>query len=482
MRLSRLLAPLVLALTLGAAGAQPELSAAEAQRDLRILQRALQDLHPGLERYATPAQLAAEFDAAQAAVAQGASRGQMVLLASRIAAAVRCGHTWVSRHNQGPAVQAVVARQTLPLVLRWVEGRILVLASAVPDIPAGSEITGIDGRAPAQIAQALLPYLRADGSSDGKRLSQLDDDDNGGAMQRLFPLLFPPGDGGWRVQLADGPRSGRTVTVAPLAAAARSAALQAAGWREPARDWSLQVDGDIAVMTLPTFAFWNGNFDGQAWLATAFTRLAEQRVGRLVLDLRRNEGGNDAFGLALLAHLLKAPFTQPGGRRESAYERVPYVLARYLDTWDFGFFDRTGQVTKGPGRHWLMPDTPARVVQPAQPRFEGRVVALVGPQNSSAGFLLARDLQRAGAATLMGRPTGGNLRGLNGGQLTWLTLPASGVAVDIPLVAHFAPGDPPDAGVTPDVVVEPRFADVQAGRDPELEAARQWLRRAGPLP
>jgi hypothetical protein len=470
-----------------APAATPELSAAEAQRDLRILQRALTELHPGLYRYATPAQIEAGFSAAQAAVAQGASRAELYLLASRIAAAVRCGHTWVSRYNQGPAVQAMVSRRTLPLVLRWVEGRVLVRASAVPQVPAGSEMTAIDGHTPAQIAAALLPLLRADGSSDGKRLSQLDDDDNGGAMQRLFPLHFPPGADGWLVRLADGPgrprapgapgAGTREVPVAPMSAAERQAALQAAGWREDATDWTLRIDGDVAVMTLPTFAFWRGGFDGRAWLARSFAQLAEQGVTRLAIDLRRNEGGDDALGLALLSHLIRAPYTQPGSRRESAYERVPYVLARFLDTWDFGFFDRTGQVTRGPGRNWLMPDSPARVIEPQAPHFAGRVAALVGPQNSSAGFLLARDLQRAGAATLVGQPTGGNLRGLNGGQIAWITLPASGVGVDIPLVAHFAPGDPPDAGVAPDVPVAPRFADAQAGRDPELDAARAWLRR-----
>ena len=45
------------------------------------------------------------------------------------------------------------------------------------------------------------------------------------------------------------------------------------------------------------------------------------------------------------------------------------------------------------------------------------------------------DVQRAGAATLLGQPTGGNLRGLNSGQICWVTLPVSGVGVDIPAAA-----------------------------------------------
>jgi hypothetical protein len=462
------------------AQAQPEISADDAQRDLRILKRALTELHPGLYRYATPEQLEAEFSAAQAAVAQGASRAQVYLLASRIAAAVRCGHTWTNPSNQSPAVNAMLARQTLPLVLRFVEGRMLVAASAAPAVPVGSELLAIEGQTPEQIRAALMPYLRADGSSDGKRLAQLDDDANGGAMQRLFPLLFPPQVAGWRLRLAP---DGREVRVPVLDAAAREAALKAAGWAEPPAAWALDVQGELAVMSLPTFAFWGGQFDGKAWLDRAFAELAHRRVSRLVIDLRRNEGGDDGLGLALLGHLIRQPFTQPGGRRESAYERVPYVLARYLDTWDFSFFDRTGRVTRTEGRNWRLPDSPSRTVAPAAPAFTGRVVAVVGPQNSSAGYLIARDLKASGAAVLVGEPTGGNLRGLNGGELAWLTLPASGVAVDIPLVAHFSagnppdnpPANPPDAGVQPDVLVRPTWADAVAGRDGVMQVARSRL-------
>ena len=157
---------------------------------------------------------------------------------------------------------------------------------------------------------------------------------------------------------------------------------------------------------------------------------------------------------------------------ESAYERVPYVLARYLDTWDFNFFDRTGQVTKTDGRNWRLPDQPASRLDPATAPYAGRTLVLVGPQNSSAGFLLARDIQRSGAALLLGQPTGGTLRGLNGGQLAWIKLPASGVGVDIPLIASFAPGELPDAGVLPDITAVPRWTDAVAGVDTEMQAAR----------
>jgi hypothetical protein len=81
------------------------------------------------------------------------------------------------------------------------------------------------------------------------------------------------------------------------------------------------------------------------------------------------------------------------------------------------------------------------------------------------------------AATLVGQITGGSLRGLNGAELAWVTLPESGVAVDVPLVAWMPTREMPDAGVAPDLVVTPRFEDAAAGIDTDMGATRAAIAR-----
>ncbi len=120
-----------------------------------------------------------------------------------------------------------------------------------------------------------------------------------------------------------------------------------------------------------------------------------------------------------------------------------------------------------------------RFIQPAGQPYAGKTYALVGPENSSATFVLADLLQRSGVATLVGQATGGNQRGLNGGQLTWVTLPHSGVAVDIPLLAARYGVTTPDTSVTPDVVVQRSFAAQAAGVDQEMEAMRRLITQRG---
>ncbi len=80
----------------------------------------------------------------------------------------------------------------------------------------------------------------------------------------------------------------------------------------------------------------------------------------------------------------------------------------------------------------------------------------------------------------MGRPTGGNLRGINGGAFFFLRLPASGLELDVPLIARFPGGSPPDAGIVPDIEVRPEISDILAGRDLEMAAVRRLLTTTGP--
>lgn len=455
------------------------LSAKQANGELQLLHRALTDLHPGLYRYITAERLDAEFARAAIEVADGVDAVQMYRIASRLAAAVRCGHTWTNPLNQSDPMQArLAALPILPVHVRLLGDRLLVTASSDAAIRSNDEILGIESRSAADLVADLMSYLRADGSSDGKRRSQIDSTVDGGALDRLLPLLHPPADGYYRVRLRDPRGVVRNAAVATTTIKARESALLAAGIVPESDAWQFNLDGGVATLTLPTFSFWRGEFDWKGFLDRSFDTLAARDIKRLIIDLRQNEGGDDAIGDALLSHLIVRPHMFPASRAESAYERVPYRLARYLDTWDFDFFDRTDQVVKGDGRNWLLLEQPAdRVIVPVARPFRGRVVALVGPRMSSAGYLIARDLKATAAATLIGQTTGGNLRGLNGGQLAWITLPYSGVAVDIPLLAWMPKIAQSDRGVDPDIAVVTTVPDVIAERDVERERALVWLSR-----
>ena len=109
-------------------------------------------------------------------------------------------------------------------------------------------------------------------------------------------------------------------------------------------------------------------------------------------------------------------------------------------------------------------------------RFRGKVAVLIGPTCSSATFRFADLVQRNRLATLVGEPTGGNRRGINGGRYFFVRLPETGFEVDLPLVGYFPLSEEPDRGLDPDILVRPRLADMVAGVDPALAAAVKVVR------
>ena len=157
-RLACLLLLLIVCLIPAYAASPADLTPEQAAKELRLLKRALVELHPGLYRYQTAAQLDDEFARAQQEVAQGASPATMYRLASRISASVRCGHTWTNPLNQGERLRGVLdALPVLPLSVRVVERRLLVTASTAPAVQAFDEVLSIDGRlfAPGQHVNAV---------------------------------------------------------------------------------------------------------------------------------------------------------------------------------------------------------------------------------------------------------------------------------------------------------------------------------------
>src|SRR5688572_22505401 len=93
-----------------AAGARP----AGLAGDVRIVREALK-LHPGLYRYAGPAQIEDRLEQFEHAFVAAPSLERRYLVLSRFLASIRCGHSYCNFFNQKPAVaKSLFDRPTRP--------------------------------------------------------------------------------------------------------------------------------------------------------------------------------------------------------------------------------------------------------------------------------------------------------------------------------------------------------------------------------
>lgn len=444
--------------------------------DIELLRRAYKALHPGLYRYANPNQSAARFEALATACARPLTLSAFYRHLSVFLATIRCGHSYANFYNQKRAIQQALFDKSdrLPLSFLWLGQRMIVTADPFDTgITPGSEVLAIDGRPASDILAGLMTVARADGGNDAKRrqLMSVQGEDGYESFDVFYPLLF-------------GGRAQYSVLVVNPAGRRRTATLQAVSLEQRRatrrRDldtsgdkpvWTIERRGRRALLTMPTWAFYNTKWDWAGWLNAEIDRLVADRVPRLVVDLRNNEGGNDC-GNVLAARLLQRSTTLDTARRLVRYRQVPAALKPSLDTWDRSFDDWGEAAQRIDTRFFELtgPEHGWEQITPKGPRYEGEVVVLVGSQNSSATFGFAQLVRRERLGRLVGETTGGNRRGINGGSFYFLRLPETELEVDLPLVGIFPSTAQPDAGIVPDQMIAPTKADIMAGRDPVLSA------------
>lgn len=465
----------------GLGSATRALGASAVPADLDILERAFKALHPGLYRYSTPEVVDARFAALRRTLSASNSHPEAYLALSRFTAAVRCGHTYLNPLNQKKAIAAELfsARTAPPFLFVWRRDMMVVTSSLDPRLPRGAVVSAVNGVATGEILRRMMPLARADGSVDAKRIADLELTglERIAAFDAFLPFVAPGARETVRVEAATpDARTSRTLELGAIAPADRKALFPqpAAGGDPP---WTLAIDDGVAVLRMPTWALFDKDSKWPAWLEAAFDRLVSERARGLVIDLRGNEGGADV-GRAILSRLIERDVQLPAYRRYVRYRRVPDELLPHLETWDKSFRD-WGEAAKGPepdGFYRLVrsddDETGRDLVRSNGRRYTGRVAVLTEPANSSATFQFALAVRTLGIGELVGRPTGGNLRGINGGAFFFLQLPESGLEVDLPLIATRPDRPQPDAGLLPDVEVVNSAADIASGRDRELERAR----------
>ncbi len=444
---------------------------------MSILRRAL-DLHPGLLRYQTPAEIAARLRRLEADYVGAASLEARFLAVSAFMAEIRCGHSHCNPYNQSrKVVDGLFERPTrLPFEFCWLGSDMVVLADRGDGrLARGTTILAVNGEPAGRLLSRLMPYTRADGHNDAKRIAQLAM--RGTERYETFDLfqslLAPPEAGVFRLRYRS--PGGRTTEgdFAALTAEQRRRSrrtIGTSGASEPFWTWDMR--GRAAVLTMPSWVMYNSAWKWEEWLADRLASLGG--ASGLVIDLRDNEGGNEC-GNMILARLAARDMAFSGYRQRVRYRRTPRDLDPFLETWDESFRSIGENAQAADDGFFDLGGEPSDMIAAEGPRLTLPVAALVGPVCSSATFSFARHARESGLVRLFGEPSGGNLRGINGNGYFFVRLPGSGLEFDLPIVGNFAVTRQPDRGVAPDVAVSPTIRDIAAGRDPCLDAAIRWI-------
>lgn len=481
-----MLRSLLLALLASAAAPQELLTPAAQRSDLRYLRAVLENHHAGYDRYTPRAELGRRFGAVEAALDAPCTPLELYLLLAPLVDAIGDGHTQLKAPAE--AYRRVNAGRHFPLQVLVTAGGIWVhhVLTDAEAPPPGAELLAIDGVEVAEIRRRMLALETSDGSVLTDKLHKLS---NPVRFSFHYQALFP---GTERFELdwrAPGSPEVRTTTVAGLTIQEVNAAR-----RRIDRDrdlLELRWEEDVPVLRVGTFAHQHysaAGVDFDAALVRVFRELAERGARALILDVRDNGGGTDAHVVALAAHLLEGPFTLYRAVTLPTC-RLPVSAAGLRLVGGLRPFEelevRAGAIHDDglralPDGTWSCADHPnLRPVAPREPRFDGRVIVLQNGGSYSATGELTSLLHHAGRATFVGEEGGAGYYGSSSGAFAAVTLPRSGLRVDVPLVRYelrVAGYEPRDRGLVPDHPVETTIEDLLGGRDPVLARGLELAR------
>jgi hypothetical protein len=460
------------------------------REDFKLLELAVHTLHPSGHRFLSTNEADPKLERLRADWADAKSLGQAYLDLQRYAATFQDSRTCADPFSQDEFKQGQIFNlaNKLPFAFRWVGKRMVVTGDATPkkSLPRGTEILSIQGRAVAEIAEALTAYVSSDGGRIPPRLAllQVNGFDEFEPFDNLYPLVFPTE--GATVALAikrPGPTKEETVTVEKMGVGRRSTALRENGFSGPstAEDrWSFsKVEDKTVLLKLGHLGAGRIRPDWQAFLGESFASLLAQSPTSLLIDLRGTGGDSEEVLMELLSRLVDREAALDQRLPVVKFQTVPEALKPFLECADMSFFDWRGRTRPSDAAGWFRyadPSPPPVALGPFEQAFRGRVVLLVDTGTRSGAFRLAQILKDCGRATVVGQETGGSRRASGLGPVVTLRMPGSRLAFDFPLIGLPAPESVPDRGVVPDVSTEPTIESVASGRDLELEAALKLTR------
>ncbi len=463
------------------------LTSAEARSDIAMVRQAMEEMHPGLTRYASRAEIDAAWARLDAAADKPISELDLYREISLALAVIRCDHT---KGEYSQAVEKYRREQPthLPFRLRLFEnehGLRMFVASSDPmqPLPFGAEILEINDKHVAKLLATLGRVVAIDGHTEAVRRIKLQNDSDlmGSDFDHYWPAFFGF-TSTWKVTLRAEPTA--PVSTRELKALNFTQWLTLA-WPARYREEFYQgitwrMVGKTAELKINTFVNYRNPVDAEALLSAFFRKANSRKVEHLIIDLRDSGGGSNDAVHALAEHLVEQPVTWT--RRQSVKALTAGAWVRHIEWWDgrpSEYSLPAADYEKSADGLWDRKAQPPPI-KPAPDRFAGRVTVLIGPTNNSGATMLIAKLKDLGRVRLVGEATGGSAEGPTAGNLLMLRLPASGILVRVPLIFSrmdiraFEPG----MGVAPDVEVKQTLEDFLAGKDSVMEWVRAEARKS----
>ena len=447
---------------------QKILSSKQAHEDFLVFKNALMDGHPGLYWYSKEPKMMKTFDAVEEQLGDSLSYHSFFLLLNQVIEALGCGHTSIN-YPLSYSKKLFEQKVFLPFTLKEIDGRFYLTHSAYEELKVGIEILSIDGKPMKEILETFNFLTPLEKGITSKAKSSL---------ELFFPYYYTAfinKSDKYRVKIKEKDGQERTLVMDAInwddsfmfTSPRRYAAAQ--------KPLDYKMEDKAVILTIRTLGNRNLSAAGinfEDTLHKIFTELKQRQTRKLVIDLRRNNGGTLYFSELLLSYLTDHPvkfYDRFMIREEIAngkfrYTKSPSLLKRIKKMYgptklENGFYTISKMDT----------------IKPNQNRYDGKVVFITDGLSFSATSNFLAVCQNEKIGKIVGETPGGSFNGCNGGFPYKVHLPNSKMFLFFYVVGIHLNTPDSQSQIKVDYPVEYSLDDVLNNKDPFMDKAIQIL-------
>ena len=451
-----------------------EIPVAELLADFKVFRQSLEEGHPGLYDYTSHATMDSTFDRIRQKITKPISPSKFLRMLYPVLDSLRDSHTALYNVSgqKDPTVQT--ENFDLPVHFGFQYDSLIVFST----LPAYNNllwkcIDKINGRTASELRKKVWIYSSGEGKIEvEKEFRQM----NWFYDYYKHSFIYKKGDS-VNIVFSDG-------TTARLTYQSVSNPKEFA----PAKVWkpdpmvnNLEVktiDDQTAYLRIKSFGFSDVDNDS---LRSIMNSISHSSCRNLIIDIRNNPGGNDAYS-ALFSMLADKPFKNGLGSMVNSNNRYNFLkyVPSYAGVDSVVLFGDYKKITGREGYYSFNTrmDKPDKKIH-----FSGNVYVLTNERSYSASTLFAALVHKYKRGTIIGRETGTCYYQMNAYKFADIRLDNSGLELHIPLTKIIFDDQPDPSipwghGVIPDHIIGWTYDEYLNNSDPILVYTLKLIRES----